>query len=523
VWILEQEPLCDDSGEGQQMSKRTQWIIVILLCLVGIALLWVRQSKRSALFAQIDSTNAMPGRVAAARQLLDQDVIPAALPAQQIIVRSKTAEVLAEVRTPKAIDVLIGLLSDTEDAPRRWARTALVKIGTPALPALSQTLIEGDDNAKKLAVEALTAIGKPAIPYLRRLLSDATARANACLCLGNIGAGLKPDEKTKIDPATRQEALIPLIDTLPAPDADLANAAIPVLGDKRVQEAVEPLRQALKIEGLRPNTIAALGEISDPKATLDLIPFIANATLRDATTRALGQIGDVRAAAPLAVLMDSRSKDYRSTLVLALQHIGAPAASTILPYLKSQDVYVRRAAALSLSGDKAPGTIPALQQSLADADPEVRAAAANALGWEGNTAAIPSLLKALRDPEGIVSDAALGSLANIRSAAIPTLVSLFSSPDPSMAMYGSQALVSMSDIEGMGERVLASVKVALASPQPQVRIWATNTLSDMDEKIVLPLLPKLHEMYTTSQGDLKSVLAKALRKFGENVALPSTG
>jgi len=483
------------------MSVRVRWMIFVGLCVVGIGLLWLRQARRAALFEQVAS-NDMQTRVQATRLLLERKIIPGALPAQPVIIRSKISRGLARLRSREAIAVLISLLGDTEDAPGRWARNALVEVGAPAVSALSEVLLGGDENAKKKAVVALARIGPPAVPFLRRLLSDATAQANACLALGEIGAA------AKTSPEEAEKAFAPLLRSISSLDTALANAAIPVLGDKKVKAAVEPLRKLLSQDALRKNAIIALGEISDPRATLDLLPFISDPLLRMDAVRALGQIGDGRAAASLAATLTDRDKDYRSALVLALQRIGTPAAGLLVGYLHSPDVYVRRAAAQSLRGEAVPAIVPALRKALSDPDAQVRAAAASALGWRGNTTAIPALLSALHDEEGMVVDAAISALADIGPDAIPSLLDMFSRPDPTFSFYGSRALVEM------GEEAFPVLVDALDSPHPKTRLWAAVALGDMGDRQAVPALLRTYEH---AQGDLRWVIDRALRKLGASL------
>jgi HEAT repeat protein len=510
-------------------SARWTWIIIGILAVIGIVYLSISTARKSNLLDQVASKD-MKVRVAATRQLLDEDIIPAKLAAQPIINRSKITQALAEIvitntnwanskkrksqnsliianaTNQKVISILVSMLSDPEDAPRRWARTALIEIGAPALPALGQVLVEGDDNAKKLAVEALTQLGEPSIPYLRRLLADATARANAATCLGNIGT----DKDLKVAPPARQEALAPLLRAVSSTDADLANAAMPVLGDDKVAIAVAPLRAALAQAGLRKNAIIALGEIADKSATKDLLPYIKDATLRMDVARALGQLQDVQAAVPLAAMLNVRNRDYNNIVVWALQSIGAPAAPVVVGYLGSSDVWIRRGAAQALYGDAAPDTIPALNKALSDADPQVRAAATSALGWPGNTQSIALLLNALHDKDEVVIDAAISALGNVGPSAIPSLLALFNSEDPRYALYSSRALFAMGD-----EVVSPSLLAALDSTSAKTQSWAAITLADMGEQRAVPKLEAL--LHAAPNSDLRIVLARGLRKLGKDV------
>jgi len=490
------------------MSRRKGRIIFLGLAAAAIALVWVRQAKIAALFRQGNS-NDMRVRVQATRILLDRGVIPDALPSQEVIVRSKISKALAEVGGQRAIDCLLRLLSDFEDAPRRWAREALVKIGPSALPALGPVLLTDNENAKKAALEALGRMGPPAVPFLRRLISDPASRTNACIALGNVGASAESPEEA-------EEAFRPLIHAVSGPDYDLANDALPVLGEKQVKAALEPLRKALAVGDIRFNAIVALGDIGDPNATIDLIPFLSDSDvgIRTATARALGQIGDPRAASRLVSTLGEENADYRSAVILALQRIGAPAAGLLVEQLRSPDLYVRRAAARSLQGDAVPASIPALRQALSDPDAEVRASAASALGWRGNVAAIPLLLEALHDKDGMVVDAAIAAFAEIGPTALPTLHSLFSSPDPAPALYASRAIVQM------GDEAAPSLVAALDSTSQEVQLWAVITLADMGYR---PAVKRFREMYGLSQGRLRVILWRALSELGASLPPSSKG
>jgi HEAT repeat protein len=73
---------------------------------------------------------------------------------------------------------------------RRAAAEALVKIGTPAVPALIQALGDSDWDVRRAAAEALGAIGDPqAIPALIQALGDSSwgVRRAAAWALGKLG------------------------------------------------------------------------------------------------------------------------------------------------------------------------------------------------------------------------------------------------------------------------------------------------------------------------------------------------
>ena len=455
------------------MSLQTKRIIILVICVVAVVALWVRQSRINALFRQVNS-NDMEVRVDATRKLLERDIIPGGLPGQKVIVRSKITQALSRIGDEEAVGCLITLLDDFEASPRRWASSALVEIGPSALPSLSQVLVSGSERARRGAVDALGQMGEEAIPFLRELLSQPGAQADAVVALGRIGEQAK-------SAAVAEAAFDPLIRAISNSDKDLANVAIPVLGDKQVKAAVEPLKSALEDDAVRSNAIVALGDIGDARATLDLIPFLADESIqiRIITARALGQIADPRAAGPLAATLDERDANYRSALILALQRIGAPGAPLLALRLDSPDVFVRRAAAQSLRGAAVSSVMPALTNAaLHDADDRVRAAATLALGWDNNQAAVPVLLEILNDNADLVVDAAVSSLAEIGEPVYPSLFSLFRGEDPVYALFANRTFIQI------GEPALPALRQALQSEDDAVRRWAVVTLGDMDLSLI---------------------------------------
>ena len=105
----------------------------------------------------------------------------------------KAEQALVKIGTP-AVPALIEALDDGIWSGPGTATSALSRIGSPAVPALIETFWGGDSNVHAKAVIALTQIGVPAVPALRETLKDGDAKVRswAVFALGKIGTPAVP-------------------------------------------------------------------------------------------------------------------------------------------------------------------------------------------------------------------------------------------------------------------------------------------------------------------------------------------
>jgi len=92
-------------------------------------------------------------------------------------------QAVAQVAAQGAWSVLIRAL------PNEKVREAVVGLGTPAVPALSQALGDWNWDVRRAAAEALVKIGMPAVPALHKALTDEDQEIcrRVCKVLGAIG------------------------------------------------------------------------------------------------------------------------------------------------------------------------------------------------------------------------------------------------------------------------------------------------------------------------------------------------
>jgi HEAT repeat protein len=464
------------------------YLVVGIIVAALIAWLIVRAVEKQGLIRQLSSNN-LEVRVAAARTLLGREQLVDALPAQPVIRRSKTAQALGIIGTDDAIRALGVILNDQEDAPKRWARQALVKIGKRSVPVLMAALA-ASGGTKDEAVTALKQLGPSVAPRIRFLLTDRSAYGGAGEALSYLGpVGIQA-----------------LIDGCHAVDKDLRKVCLNNLGLRRVQAAVPACLANLNTKDSNApagNAITALGNIGDRSVAPAVIPFLKGGD-RLAAVTTLGLLRYPGAVDPILATCTETEKAYRDAAILALHRIGRPAFAALTRTLASPNLLLRRAAALALVRSNAPDLNGVLSAALRDPDEEVRAAAAEALGFPGNLAAIGPLLAALSDPQWRVVDAAVYGLGSLGGVAVRPLLDVVSGPGPNTTVRYqiSRALAVM------GRSAVPALETALSDPRPEVQKWAAITLGEIGDPGSVAALQKLAERAT---GDLKWVAQDQLR------------
>jgi len=474
--------------EGRR--RPTGWIVCCVVILGLIAWLTVRYVQKRTLIRALGSTD-MQVRVDAANKLLEMEKLADILPAQHIIVRSKTAEALGEIGTDDALSVLGDIIRDSEEAPRRWAGRALAKQGEQAMPVLLEALSAGSATRDE-AIKAMIAIGPQTSEEVRFFLSDGSFRGGAAAALAQIG-GVGTDA---------------LVRACYNAHGSLRDAALNNLGLERSEAVVEPaLYNLLPIGGSRKGAaIKALGLVGDRRATLAIIPFLEDKDNREAAATSLGQIGDPRAVEPILATLMETEKQYRNAAILALRRIGRPAFPALVRELHSPEVLMRRAAAQALIGSSSSQVNGALMAALGDADVEVRAAAASALGWKGNVAAVPALVSALSDSAWQVVDAAVGALGEIGVDAVDPLLAFLAQPDRGLTVEFqiSRALAAI------GSPAVGKLTAALAMDDPVVQKWVSVALGDIGDPRAVEPMQKLAE---SGSPEVRWVVQEQLRKL----------
>ncbi len=117
--------------------------------------------------------------------------------------RKYAAEVLGELKDPRAVVPLVGALTDEVGDVRQRAYDSLIKIGGTAVSSLVPLLASEEDDVRQSATEIIRKIGKPAVEPLATALAEADDRLKTKIMkvLDRMGYKPKPKEEAQAEAA----------------------------------------------------------------------------------------------------------------------------------------------------------------------------------------------------------------------------------------------------------------------------------------------------------------------------------
>ena len=301
--------------------------------------------------------------------------------------RYKVERLLGQVGPPSwpiAMLIKFNVVKSSEHLPYRMVIDELVKLGSPAVPALGDALADSsvDISVRLTAAEVLGMIGdKRALSTLLNCMKDGDV--NVRIVVIDIIGRLHDRQATQ-----------PLIDCLHDSDEVIRFFSIEALGAIKDPRAFEPSLASTRdkdgrvrsgaVESLanlgdkralprvlemltdtdsdvRRAAVNALGELGGPENVESLMTCTKDSD-RDVVTRAwieLGRVGDTRAFNPLVVLLLAPEREQvgykRGEVISAIGNIDHPDATAFLKRLrddKNEDENVRQAAQKALAAPK---------------------------------------------------------------------------------------------------------------------------------------------------------------------------
>src|SRR5690242_5224964 len=112
--------------------------------------------------------------------------------------RKYAAEVLGELKEPRAVRPLVDALADEVGDVRQRAYDSLIKIGGVAVPTLVPLLVSEEDELRQSATEIIRKIGKPAVEPLATALTEADDRLKTRVLKVLDRMGYKPKHKEPV-------------------------------------------------------------------------------------------------------------------------------------------------------------------------------------------------------------------------------------------------------------------------------------------------------------------------------------
>jgi HEAT repeat protein len=274
----------------------------------------------------------------------------------------------------------------------------------------------------------------------------------------------------KIGPAAASALLAALQD----PNSNVQEAAVAILKDMAMPEAVEPLVGCLTSK---------------------------NWVMRMHAAKALGNLGDERAVRHLIPLLVDSVKAVRADATDALARIGRAAVATLLAALRHEEWILRLHACEALGKIGAEEAVaPLCEVMLHDRDMAVRQDAAKALGSLGHPAAFEALAKAVADLS--VRPYAVDALGKVKDPrAVPILIDVVAGKNRSA---NARKVPVCGDESG-----------ELDVEEMEVQIFAIGGLAAIgDERAIEPFIRALKDTR------LRAAAASALSKMGLRIAAP---
>ncbi len=326
-----------------------------------------------------------------------------------------------------AIPALIELL-DSDHEQRSYVRSALVKIGKEALPAVTQALTHKSPNVRAGAAKTLEEMrpdAKSAIPKLVAMLDDPVwdVRWDVCIVLGNAGDAEVVDHLIRVMKTDKDIHIRGVA----------ANAAGRVTGrvmedSPKAKAVVLAVMECLRDGRIVPKDAEAGFFLAGKQAVPEMLTLLEGAKTppehRDVALQVLWPMEPKKISGEdlrrLVKLIDSPADEVRQGVLQLLgpKAVGnADASKRVERALKDKAPLVRIQAAECLyriTGRVNPA-IGVLVTEMTNADPEVREAACAAVcEFEANGApAVPGLIVRLKDSDSDVRFQAARALGQI--------------------------------------------------------------------------------------------------------------
>jgi hypothetical protein len=106
--------------------------------------------------------------------------------------RKYAAEMLGELKEPRAVGPLVAALTDEVGDVRQRAYDSLIKIGVSSVPVLIPLLVSEEDELRQSATEIIRKIGKPAVEPMAVALGEADDRLKGRILKVLDRMGYKP-------------------------------------------------------------------------------------------------------------------------------------------------------------------------------------------------------------------------------------------------------------------------------------------------------------------------------------------
>jgi len=284
------------------------------------------------------------------------------------------------------------------------------------------------------------------------------------------------------DNAPASDQLSDNITKLQSGDPAVRRQAAEALGMLRNQQAIEPLRSALKD---------------------------TNAFVRSAALEALGLMRATAASKDIVALLHNDPQDsVRQSAAVALNYVGdSTTVPDLIDALKDKSDGTRFAAANALGSLRATSAIPALTDGLKDKNPGMRRSCLNSLGRIGDKSVLPAVRDAMKDEDASIRSEAANICGNFNDKdSAAAFQQLLASSNKNEQLAGAGALAKIGSDAG------SSVAFAgIKDNDAGIRMNAANVLGDIGSPSALSVLERTS--LNDKDAGVKQVALAAIQKI----------
>lgn len=413
----------------------------------------------------------------------------------------------------------LGQMKQGDELARVEAAYDLGRLGAEggeAARALEAALADSSERVREVAVVSLLQVGGDANKVLP-LLKDPSPKVHARVAEVVLAAGG--------DVATVIPTLVDLrANSLPGYAYPSVTFVFQAFGQQSAKAAAPLLIHAAAADESKVRAAAwlSLDDVGplDPSAVSLLSQLLDDrrADVRSSAADALRPLGvEARAAIPnLRRLLDDEHAVVRVAAAAALRAIDPDdhdAVSVLIPALKIRNERVRQRAARGLGEVATADAVPALIDSLNDADQFVREYSRAALINVGRPA-VPHLIRRIETSRmERIHQGAAGVLENLGTeahAAVPALVGASEDSVPETRIAAAKALAA---IDPDGEAVVSALIKLLVDRESSVRAAAATALGECDSTTSLRQV--LSIALTDASSTVRLAVAKSLMRHND--------
>jgi HEAT repeat protein len=439
-------------------------------------------------------------------------------------VRLQALQEMVNFPEPTAVTTLVRTLSEGDFTARKYATTALEKIGGAAEPHLVRLLESSDEKLKRFAIGVLGRLGNA--EYIRPFLANDNIdlKGVAIIALGQ----LRDDQSVEMIANSLQDNRSPSWSKIPM--SKFAQQALEIIGTENAMSWLKKLIKRNDTQSSAQDAKARLQNVSKREEAYELGDEATPAPEIDSDDPYIARLNQTGVITELNAILDdlvSENWDIQQEAEHRLREYAKENQGRYQPQLLQiledklyhEDETVRLAIieAFAYVGD---GTsIPSLKNLLRDASRQVKMMTIRVLGHIGDITALPSIMEIMQDSNSMVREAVVEVLGQFRRAeALPTLINALNDRDE---FVRRRAVIAIGDI---GDSTAVQNLLPLLEDLDYQLRWVTvEALGKIHTERAVPhLIPLLSSDYALPY-DRANTLGKlvkiVLEKIGTTEAL----